>query len=91
MTTPTPAPAPLPPPSSNALDALLIVTKRWLDACHSTMRAHGYGHEIPYVPGVFGGLTLKDGMRTRQSCGWEQAKRGLTTLDEVLVYAERSV
>lgn len=34
---------------------------------------------------------LKDGMRTLQRCGWEQAKRGLTTLDEVLVYAERSV
>lgn len=34
---------------------------------------------------------LADGMRTLQSCGWEQVKRGLTTLEEVLVYAERSV
>ncbi len=32
---------------------------------------------------------LKDGMRTLQGCGWEQVKRGLTTLEEVLVYAER--
>ncbi len=34
---------------------------------------------------------LRDGMRTLQRCGWEQAKRGLTTLDEVLTYAEKSV
>jgi hypothetical protein len=47
MTTPTPAPAPLPPLSPNASDALLIVTRKWLDACHSTMRAHGYGSDIP--------------------------------------------
>lgn len=32
---------------------------------------------------------LKDGMRTLQGCGWEQVKRGLTTIDEVLTYAER--
>ena len=34
---------------------------------------------------------LRDGMRTLQRCGWEQAKRGLTTLEEVLTYAEKSV
>ncbi len=34
---------------------------------------------------------LKDGMRTLQLCGWEQVKRGLTTLDAVLTYAEKSL
>jgi hypothetical protein len=46
-TTPPTIPAPLPPLSPNAREALLIVTKRYLDACYSTMRAHGYGREIP--------------------------------------------
>jgi type II secretory ATPase GspE/PulE/Tfp pilus assembly ATPase PilB-like protein len=32
---------------------------------------------------------LKDGMRTLQRCGWEQVKRGITTLAEVMTYAEK--
>ena len=38
---------PLPPLSPNALDALLISTKKLLDECRSRMRAQGYGHLIP--------------------------------------------
>jgi type II secretory ATPase GspE/PulE/Tfp pilus assembly ATPase PilB-like protein len=34
---------------------------------------------------------LSLGMRPLQACGWEQVKRGLTTLDEILVYAEKGV
>jgi hypothetical protein len=37
MTNPTPAPAPLPPLNENARKALLIATKRWLDACNQTI------------------------------------------------------
>ncbi|MGB0369770.1 MAG: GspE/PulE family protein [Opitutales bacterium] len=31
---------------------------------------------------------LEEGMRSLQRCGWEQAKRGLTTLDEVMRFAD---
>ncbi len=34
---------------------------------------------------------LAAGMRTLQSCGWEQVKLGLTTMEEVLAYSEKSV
>jgi type II secretory ATPase GspE/PulE/Tfp pilus assembly ATPase PilB-like protein len=32
---------------------------------------------------------LKEGMRTLQACGWEQVKRGITTLSEIMTYAEK--
>lgn len=32
---------------------------------------------------------LRGGMRSLQACGWNQVKRGLTTLDEVMAYAEQ--
>jgi len=32
---------------------------------------------------------LKEGMRTLQRCGWEQVKRGVTTLSEIMTYAEK--
>ncbi|MDR1498290.1 MAG: GspE/PulE family protein [Puniceicoccales bacterium] len=32
---------------------------------------------------------LKEGMRTLQACGWEQVKRGVTTLAEIMTYAEK--
>jgi type II secretory ATPase GspE/PulE/Tfp pilus assembly ATPase PilB-like protein len=32
---------------------------------------------------------LDDGMRTLQSCGWEQVKRGITSLSEIMTYAEK--
>ncbi|MDR3228441.1 MAG: type II/IV secretion system protein [Puniceicoccales bacterium] len=32
---------------------------------------------------------LKEGMRTLQRCGWEQVRRGVTTLAEIMTYAEK--
>ncbi|MDR2863392.1 MAG: type II/IV secretion system protein [Puniceicoccales bacterium] len=32
---------------------------------------------------------LREGMRTLQRCGWEQVKRGVTTLAEIMAYAEK--
>ena len=37
MNTPTPAQAPLPLLNAQALEALAIVTKRWLDKCNQTI------------------------------------------------------
>ena len=31
---------------------------------------------------------IEEGMRSLQRCGWEQAKRGLTTMDEVMRFAD---
>jgi hypothetical protein len=47
--TPTPAQAltPLTGINDRALEALQIVTRRWLDDCHDTLRKHGYSHLIP--------------------------------------------
>ena len=33
-------------------------------------------------------VALKEGMSTLQGSGWEQIKRGLTTIDEVIRYAD---
>ena len=33
-------------------------------------------------------IAIEEGMRSLQHSGWEQIKRGLTTLDEVVRYAE---
>ncbi len=32
---------------------------------------------------------LSEGMRTLQRCGWEQLKRGVTTVQEIMTYAEK--
>ncbi|MDR0536292.1 MAG: GspE/PulE family protein [Puniceicoccales bacterium] len=32
---------------------------------------------------------LRDGMRTLQRCGWEQVRRGVTSLQEIMTYAEK--
>lgn len=32
---------------------------------------------------------LREGMRTLQRCGWEQVRRGVTTLQEIMTYAEK--
>lgn len=39
--------------------------------------------------GVIREAALRGGMRPLQSCGWEQVKRGLTSLEEVMAYAEQ--
>ena len=33
-------------------------------------------------------IALREGMSTLQGNGWEQIKRGLTTIDEVVRYAD---
>ena len=33
-------------------------------------------------------VALKEGMSTLQGSGWQQIKRGLTTIDEVIRYAD---
>ncbi|HOO93330.1 MAG TPA: hypothetical protein PKX94_07665, partial [Opitutales bacterium] len=33
-------------------------------------------------------LAIEQGMRTLQQCGWEQVKRGKTSLSEIMRYAE---
>ena len=36
-------------------------------------------------------VALKEGMSTLQGSGWQQIKRGLTTIDEVIRYADGAV
>ena len=36
-------------------------------------------------------VALNEGMSTLQGSGWQQIKRGLTTIDEVIRYADGSV
>ena len=51
------------------------------DAIHSLIIKSASAPEIREV-------ALQQGMTTLQSCGWTQVKRGLTSLDEVIRYAD---
>jgi general secretion pathway protein E len=51
------------------------------DAIHSLIIKSASAPEIREV-------ALNQGMTTLQTCGWNQVKRGLTTLDEVIRYAD---
>jgi general secretion pathway protein E len=51
------------------------------DAIHSLIIKSASAPEIREV-------ALSQGMTTLQACGWNQVKRGLTTLDEVIRYAD---
>ena len=51
------------------------------DAIHSLIIKSASAPEIREV-------ALSQGMTTLQTCGWNQVKRGLTTLDEVIRYAD---
>jgi len=54
---------------------------RMSDAIHSLIIKSASAPEIREV-------ALNQGMTTLQSCGWTQVKRGLTSLDEVIRYAD---
>ena len=51
------------------------------DAIHSLIIKSASAPEIREI-------ALQQGMTTLQSCGWTQVKRGLTSLDEVIRYAD---
>jgi type II secretory ATPase GspE/PulE/Tfp pilus assembly ATPase PilB-like protein len=51
------------------------------DGVHDLVLKRASAHEIRHY-------ALHHGMRSLQSCGWELAKRGLTSLSEVMDYAE---
>ena len=51
------------------------------DAIHSLIIKSASAPEIREV-------ALQQGMTTLQTCGWTQVKRGLTSLDEVIRYAD---
>ena len=51
------------------------------DSIHSLIIKNASAPEIREV-------ALQQGMTTLQSCGWTQVKRGLTSLDEVIRYAD---
>ena len=51
------------------------------DAIHSLIIKSASAPEIREI-------ALKQGMTTLQNCGWTQVKRGLTSLDEVIRYAD---
>jgi general secretion pathway protein E len=51
------------------------------DAIHSLIIKSASAPEIREI-------ALRQGMTTLQDCGWTQVKRGLTTLDEVIRYAD---
>jgi type II secretory ATPase GspE/PulE/Tfp pilus assembly ATPase PilB-like protein len=52
------------------------------EAIHDQIVNRASAHEIHEQ-------ALKEGMRTLQRCGWEQVKRGVTTLPEIMTYAEK--
>ena len=51
------------------------------DAIHSLIIKSASAPEIREI-------ALEQGMTTLQNCGWTQVKRGLTSLDEVIRYAD---